>query len=483
MTTVVFLTGAALLIGQALFALTFFVASIREKENLAPILAGFQLLVMVGIAAVYIYLATVGFYESRPGFWMLLILLVYGYLLYSTLIRRWGVNKRSEEGTQGFIVEAVERFDERETVFARDRLQPDTDEYKVFYGDHPEYEARDTDRRKMGGIFGKTETRDNPHERSNSAALMAQSLFPYLLSTPDRLKPRGFVTPEGERPVHDPEEATTRIKGYARSIGADIVGVTKVNPLWVYSHRGMDSRGDEEEWGRQIALTHEYAVVFATEMAFEMVRTAPRSASTVETMRNYAQGAIISTMLASYIANLGYSATAQHVGHYDVLLVPMAVDAGLGELGRHGYLMTKELGPRLRLAAVTTDMPLIPDKPVDIGVQDFCDVCQKCATCCPSKSIPMGDAEPYNGTLRWKLNADTCHDYWGKVGSDCNICMRVCPWSHPNTFPHRMITESVSRNKVSRRLFTLMDDVFYGKKPGTGDPPRWASFRPWDIQD
>lgn len=197
----------------------------------------------------------------------------------------------------------------------------------------------------------------------------------------------------------------------------------------------MASRRDEETWGQEIGLTHEFAVVFATEMDSEMVRTAPHTASTVETMRNYAEGAIISTVLASYIANLGYSATAQHVSLYDVLLVPLAADAGLGELGRHGYLMTKELGPRLRLAAVTTDMPLIADRPVDIGVRDFCSVCKKCATCCPSRSIPMGSPEPHNGTLRWKLNADTCHDYWGKIGSDCNICMRVCPWSHPGPSP------------------------------------------------
>ncbi|MEE8398374.1 MAG: hypothetical protein V3S89_05170, partial [Desulfobacterales bacterium] len=78
------------------------------------------------------------------------------------------------------------------------------------------------------------------------------------------------------------------------------------------------------------------------------------------------------------------------------------------------------------------------------------------------------------------LNADSCHDYWGKIGSDCNICMRVCPWSHKRTFPHRLITESVSRNMISRRFFTLMDDVFYGRNPGPGDPPRWAHFRQWD---
>ena len=166
----------------------------------------------------------------------------------------------------------------------------------------------------------------------------------------------------------------------------------------------------------------------------------------------------------------------EHGSIYDAVMVPLAVDAGLGELGRLGYLITKEFGPRIRLGAVTTNLPLIPDKPVDIGVQDFCKICKKCAGCCPSNSIPLGVQTEVNGTLRWKLNEETCFDYWGKIGTDCNICMRVCPWSHARTFPHRLIVTSVSRNRIARRLFSVMDDVFYGKRPKAKAPPKWAQF-------
>jgi len=480
-TASIFSIGAAILMGQAVFGLAFLVASIRERENRASLLGGLQLLIMICAAIAYVSAAGTGFYGRPAGSWVPLAALLYGILAYVVLVMRWGARGSSLRGTGGLVVGAVERFDERETVFARDQLQPGSEEYKAFYEGHPEYEDRDSARREMHGVLGSMGAMDRPYEKPNVAALSAQSLFPYLLSTPDRLKPRGYIDLAGGRPVHLPDEATTRVKGYARHIGADLVGITEIGREWVYSHRGMASRRDGEAWGQEISLDHRYAIVLATEMDFEMVRAAPHTASTVETMGNYARGAIISTMLASYIANLGYSAAAQHVSHYDVLLVPLAVDAGLGELGRHGYLMTKELGPRLRLAAVATDMPLVPDGPVDIGVQDFCSGCRKCAVCCPSKSIPMGPAEPYNGTLRWKLNADTCHDYWGKIGSDCNICMRVCPWSHAGAFPHRIIAESVSRNRMSRRFFTFMDDVFYGKKPGPGDAPSWARFRRWDA--
>jgi reductive dehalogenase len=211
-------------------------------------------------------------------------------------------------------------------------------------------------------------------------------------------------------------------------------------------------------------------------MFSKMVAAAPHTPTTIESMRNYAKGASIATQLAAFIANLGYSATANHLRHYDALLVPLAVDAGLGELGRIGYLVTKELGPRVRLGAVTTGLPLIPDKPVDIGIEAFCRVCNKCAICCPSGSIPSGDQAEVNGTLRWKLNEETCFAFWGKIGTDCNVCMRVCPWSHARTFPHKIIVELVSRNVIAGRLFTVMDDVFYGKRPRPKAPPGWAKF-------
>jgi epoxyqueuosine reductase QueG len=152
------------------------------------------------------------------------------------------------------------------------------------------------------------------------------------------------------------------------------------------------------------------------------------------------------------------------------------MDAGLGEIGRLGYLITLDFGPRVRLGAVTTDLPLEPNRPVDIGVRDFCGFCKKCAVCCPSRSIPLGDQTEVNGTLRWKLNDETCFEYWGKIGTDCNVCMRVCPWSHRRTVPHKITAQLVSRNMMARRFFAAMDDIFYGRKPKPKSAPKWAQI-------
>jgi reductive dehalogenase len=462
---------------HTLIALSYFVSSIWEKEKRASIFGGLQFLIVLAISILLFYFYGIGFFTTIPGLVILILVLIPSVLGAVLLMSSWGVNRKAQQGSRGLMVGDVKRHDEREIMFARNRsLRPDSEQYQQFYQAHPEYEPYDTARREKGGPLGHPGTIDKPHERPNVAATFGSLSIPMYLSTPEKVNPVALpFFPDQTHPV-SPEVANRIVKGYARNLGADLVGVTAINPKWIYSHRGEIFHENWDDWGQEIELTHRYAVVFATEMALDLVGTAPHTPTTIASMGNYAQGAYIAAQLAAFIANLGYSATAHHLRHYDFVMVPLAVDAGLGECGRLGYLITKEFGPRVRLGAVSTDLPLVADKPIDIGVEDFCRICNKCAACCPSGSIPQDDPREVNGTLRWKLNAETCFDYWGKVGTDCNICMRVCPWGHANTFPHKIIRSLIARNRYSRRLFSIMDDIFYGKKPKPKDAPKWASY-------
>jgi len=472
----IFITALVLII-PTFVAFTFFVSSNWEKENRAAALGGLQFFLMLGLTILFFYLTWTGFFKTTLGILLLISGLVVVAFASFQLMRKSGRNPKALEGTEGSVVGEVKRFDERDMVFSRnDYLRPGTKEYEAFYKKRPELEEIDAKRRARGGPLGQFGKIDKPHEEANIAAIISTGFFTMQMATPDKLTPPTLFRFRDYSPRMSPREATERIKGHALNLGADLVGITEINQLWIYSNRGMAMPTTGEAYGKEIEVKHKYAIIFATEMSSEMVATAPHTTGTIETMRNYAKGAYVSSQLAGYIANLGHPAEAHHLMHYDMLLVPMAVDAGLGELGRHGYLITKEFGPRIRLAAVTTDIPMIPDKPVDIGVKDFCDICKKCAVCCPSRSIPVEDPTEVNGTLRWKLNAETCFEYWGKIGSDCNVCMRVCPWSHERTFPHEVIVELVSRNMTARRLFMKMDDLFYGKKPKSKSPPSWARF-------
>jgi reductive dehalogenase len=472
----IFITALSLVV-HILICLAFFISCIREKESRAAAFGGLQLAVPLGLFGFLIYLKGSGFFDSKYGMATLGVGMIFIVLTPLLLVIKISRNNKALAGTKGLIIGSVQRFDERVTVFSRNRaLRPGSEQYQRFYAQHPEYEEYDTARRKLGGPVGKPGLIDKPHEKPNLAASVASVNFSLHLSVPEIVTPRGFSGFKGERVSLSPAEATERVKGFGRHIGAGLIGISELNPSWIYSHRGEIFHENWEDWGREIDLNHRYVIIFTTEMSFEMIAAAPHTPTSIESRVQYAKGAAIATQLAAFIANLGYAATANHFRHYDLLLVPAAVDAGLGEMGRFGYLITKKFGPRVRLAAVTTDLPLIPDKPVDIGVEDFCRDCKKCAICCPSNSIAMEDQTEVNGSLRWKLNEETCFEYWGKVGTGCNICMRVCPWSHAGTLPHQLIKILVSRNRMARRLFTTMDDIFYGKKPKSKEPPAWARY-------
>jgi reductive dehalogenase len=478
MVSILFLITVAASIIVTIISLSFMVSCVWEKEARASLFAGIQFFLMLGLVISLLCLHAIGVFETRAGTIILVLGLILCGIFVVLFIPTSGSNTKALQGTRGLIVGRVKRYDERDIVFARNRtLSPGTQQYKAYYQSHPEYEEFDAARRKKGGPLGNPGAIDKPEDRPNVAAALASLSIPLHLSTPEKFNPRQHPEFNQQRVELNPHSASARIKGYTLSIGAKLVGITEINPLWIYSHRGEIFNENWDDWGREIELNHKFAVVFAMEMSFDLVGTAPHSSTTIASMANYAGGAFIATQLAAFIANLGYSARANHLRHYDAALVPLAVDAGLGETGRLGYLMTKNFGPRVRLGAVTTDLPLIPDNPVDIGVEDFCKICKKCAHCCPSNSIPLDDQTEVNGTRRWKLNAQTCFDYWGKVGTDCNICMRVCPWSHANTLPHKLIRALITRNRYSRRLFNLMDDIFYGKKPKPKPAPEWASYR------
>ena len=149
-------------------------------------------------------------------------------------------------------------------------------------------------------------------------------------------------------------------------------------------------------------------------------------------------------LLAQFIRGLGYQAIPS--GNDTACSIPMAIDAGLGEIARNGLLITPQYGPRVRLAKVFTDLPLVPDAPIQFGVWEFCRTCKKCALKCPSKSIPLGDAsaEPRNistrpGVTKWSINAETCLAWWAANGSDCSNCIRVCPFNKPPGRLHDLV--------------------------------------------
>jgi reductive dehalogenase len=256
-----------------------------------------------------------------------------------------------------------------------------------------------------------------------------------------------------------------------------MVRVGPLNPAWVYSHVGR-SHYAGKKIGPSIDLRHNSAVVVVVPLNLKMVRQAPELGINLETFRNYLKLAAIVVTLAKYIRALGYSARAHDLQNYQVLLTPVAVDAGLGELGRNGTLITEKYGNAVKIAAVTTDIPLVHDKPVDIGVEEFCRECNLCGVYCPVGAIPIRqEKKVVRGVRKWKLNDNACYRYWREVGSDCGICLAVCPWSRPDHFPHNLVRKSVQRSVLARKIAVSADKLIRRKRSKT---PDWMETHPKD---
>ena len=348
--------------------------------------------------------------------------------------------------------EPSEKVDERDTMFARAEYTPGTDEYDEYYEMRPENREMDDRIRNLPMLLTPGGRYYEPTRAAYVAALFA-------------LEKRGASSVDGpvatDRRRYDPQEISRLIKDLARHLGACEVGIAALNPAYVYSHVG---RGPEP-WGSEIRNTHPYAVAFTVEMDHESVAQAPGIRATEETALRYVDAQKISLTLAEYIRGVGYSARAHVSGsNYQIMLPPVARDAGLGEIGRLGYLISPKFGARIRLGAVTTELPLMPDQSISFGVQEFCEKCRKCAVNCPPGAIPRGDKTIVRSIEKWQVHAEKCYVYWRVLGTDCGLCMRVCPFSHPDSFVHTVLRAGIKRSAFARRLCIYGDDVFYGSK-------------------
>ena len=221
----------------------------------------------------------------------------------------------------------------------------------------------------------------------------------------------------------EPAANARAIKSLAYFLGADMAGICEVPRYAWYSHK---------ENGAKLEPYHKYAVVMLIDQGFETMEGGSGDdwISGAQSMRAYLRGAEIAGVMAEVMRGEGYPARSQTNADSDVLHIPVTLLAGLGELSRIGELILNPfLGPRLKTVVLTTDMPLEIDKPIDFGLQYFCNNCLKCARECPCDAIPWGDKVMFNGYEMWKPDVERCARYrlTNSKGSACGRCMKTCP--------------------------------------------------------
>jgi reductive dehalogenase len=261
--------------------------------------------------------------------------------------------------------------------------------------------------------------------------------------------------------IENPQEITNKIKKIAKFYGASLIGITDVNNKWIYktgfirpSSKGeKDSKSDLKEGKKEgLSLLEQpielpeginKAIVMAIEMDEDAISTAPAQPAAAATAIAYSRMAFVISCIGEFIRNLGFRAI--QCGNDTALSIPLAVDAGLGAVGRLGLLITPEFGPRVRICKVFTDLPLVSDSPNDKFVktiEKYCQGCLKCAETCETEAISK-DVEPnYKsinisnnpGIKKYYIDGEKCFDFWIENSSDCGKCIAVCPFSKIKKF-------------------------------------------------
>jgi len=289
--------------------------------------------------------------------------------------------------------------------------------------------------------------------------------------------------------VFDPRTVTRDVKVAARFFGASLVGVARLDKRHFYS-RDLDGkyvvfedvpRPYEVAEKRVIPDRCRRVIVYAVRMSSEAVKRAPTAIGTASANIAYSQLAMVGASLAAFIRSMGYVAIP--CMNDTAVSIPIAIEAGLGELGRHNRMITPEFGPMVRLGKVITDLPLEPDHPIDAGIKEFCRSCSKCAEACPSGAISpapepsMTPVGPWNnpGHEAWFEDSVRCYSYTSTLNTTCMICFSVCPFSKKNHAAiHSLVKATIATTDLLDGVIRSVDDAFgYG---GQKSPDGW-----WDL--
>ncbi len=363
------------------------------------------------------------------------------------------------------------QFDQKNEVFKRARWDPEIMSWARPFLENAKYRDRLGYRRhdcalRMGAW-------NLEHDMACGNSLSNSRLYSWSRVS-ERLKP---YMEAGERMSSSPQKNSKIIKQAARFLGADLVGICGVHPHLIYSHEYNTLT--QKHSPLKLPEDHTNAIVMAVEMDYRAISYSPNAIASAATGFGYSMMAFVANSVAIFIRSMGYDAAPS--GNDTALSIPLAMAAGLGELGRMGLLITPQFGPRVRFCKVFTNMPLIHDTFRPFGVKKFCENCLKCARSCPSHAISY---EPptiqgvtisnHSGVLKWYIDPEKCYRFWADNRMDCTTCVYACPFNKPQGILHDGVRFAIRTMPVLNRLIAKTDDLL-----GYGKPKHGKEF--WNI--
>ena len=270
----------------------------------------------------------------------------------------------------------------------------------------------------------------------------------------------------------DPAKNAANIKAALYWLGVDAVGLSACPDWTYYSHDAA---------GQPITPYHSNAISMIIDQGHETMEGASGDdwIACAQSMRAYLRFSLLGGVLAQHLRNLGYTARVHSVMDDEVLHPPLLLLSGLGEVSRIGeVILNPFLGPRLKSGVVTTNMPMIYDKPIDFGLQRFCEACNKCARECPSGAITAGPKLMFNGYEIWKSDSQKCTTYRvaQKNGAMCGRCMKTCPWNLEGLFAEAPFRKLAMTAPGAAKALAKLDDIIGNGEINT--VKKWW----WDLE-
>ena len=385
------------------------------------------------------------------------------------------VDRSESDRAAGIVVtEEFERFAQPNDMFNRSRWDPEikSNKAKDFFLSHRRMVPRKGDgfkqrdfalRNAAWSVANEFSDRGFPEGRSEG----------FL----DEIRAASKPAPMKAEAI-SPEDQAAEIKEIGKLFGADLVGITEYDERWVYTERyDMKTRKSRPN---DVTDGMTSVIVLGHGMRHDLIGAMPSALAGTAVGIGYSAEIPTAHQVAEYIRSLGYNAVA--TANDTALAIPYAIKAGLGQYGRNQMVITKEFGPRIRFSKVFTDLPLAHDAPIDFGVTEFCNICQRCADACPPKALPFGpptdngpNKSSIKGVRKWTANCEKCFGYWVKMATDCAICMRVCPYNKDFAKRWNRIWRSLAGTRLRKIMLRL--DTWLGTDERTKPKDWWAKIR------
>jgi epoxyqueuosine reductase len=256
----------------------------------------------------------------------------------------------------------------------------------------------------------------------------------------------------------DPAAAKRQLAARARELGFDRLGVARIDipqdeqhllrwldagfhgeMAYMGRHGLMRSRPQELAPGtvRVVSVRMDYwpAAAFDAEAALDEPKIAYISRYALgrdyhKVLRRALSG--LARHLAADIGPFGYRVC---VDSAPVLEKALARNAGLGWIGKHTNLISREAGSWFFLGEILTDLPLPEDEPASA----HCGTCTACLSACPTQAIVAPyqlDARRCIAYLTIEHHSAIPEELRPAIGNriyGCDDCQLVCPW---NKFAH-----------------------------------------------